>query len=161
MLIFFLFFVLYEPLLLTYCFTICSRSSNCTPLFTTYLITWSTGPGFICFVVFNPHVSSQQSCFIHPPPLSPPSMEGWDAALQKRLAWAMFCCYQPTFLCCHPTELIWAYPSPSFQVSLSTWEKPRTLSPPPWLPVRGIADIFGYDIWYVHHTMHMYLCGCV
>ena len=33
----------------------------------------------------------------------------WDAALQKRLAWALFVLLLSTLVCCQPTELIWVF----------------------------------------------------
>ena len=49
--------------------------------------------------------------------LSPPknqklilrTLEWWDAALQKRQAWALFVLLLSTLVCCQSTELIWAF----------------------------------------------------
>ena len=52
-----------------------------------------------------------KGCFITPPPETTshhlyPSMEWWDAVLQKRLALALFVLLLLTLVCCKPTELI-------------------------------------------------------
>ena len=73
----------------------------------------ATGLGFVCFVVLNLRVLSANRvdfglfCFIN---------LQWDAVLQK-LAWALFVLLLSTFVCCQPTELIWAFLFHKFSIS--------------------------------------------